>query len=147
MTYKTAIYPSMPDFIATEGVMWLFSQRFLDLLKDYGILFESLPIILLDKKTKTPSNLQYELFHLQQIVSIVDTEKSDMTGMDNIQKIALRQLDPAPEFSMVRDCFLRSQVFVRDDLREKMEEERITGCYWMEVEDFKFVINKRPWET
>jgi hypothetical protein len=37
---------------------------------------------------------------------------------------------------MARDSFMASIVFVSEDLREKIIAAKITGCWWLTIEDY-----------
>ena len=132
---------SLPDFISS-GVFDLFSDRFIQILKNSGVLFESFPITL---RTKKATIHGYQLFHLLQIRPIVDIEKSKIYGRENIEKITLLDLEEVPEFTMIRDNFLRSNVFVRDDLVKQIHRYNISGCGWLDTEEYSFHFRTKRW--
>ena len=132
---------NLPDFISS-GVFWLFSDRFLDVLRRFSVPFESIPVTLIGKKTKLS---KYHLFHLLDVRSIVDLNKSELQSRTNIKSITLFDLKETDEPMMVRDAYLLSLVFVRNDLIQAIQHEQISGCDWMEPADYNFILNKKRW--
>ena len=132
---------SIPDLIIS-GVFWLLTNRFLQILKDSDVVYESFPVILSGKKT-TLTN--YQLFHLLQVRPIVNVQQSVIHDAENIERITLFEMIEIPEFSMIRDTFLRSRVFVREDLIQRIQQEGITGCDWMEPSEYSFSVRKKKW--
>jgi len=130
----------LPDAFQ-PGVFWLFSNRLIKLLRDSGVLFESFPVTLIGKMATITD---YQLFHLLHIIPIVDLENSVMTGRNHIDRIELLEMDETPENSMIRDSYLGSKVFVREDLIQKMEQEGITGFNWNEPSEYNFHLSL-PW--
>lgn len=132
---------SLPDFISS-GVVWLFSDRFIELLRNYGVLFESFPVVL---KNEEDNNYHYRLFHLLQRRPIIDIEKSKINGYGNVDYIKLLDLAATPELAMVRDSFLAANVFVQDDLVKKIQQYDISGCGWLNPDKFSFHFRTKHW--
>lgn len=130
----------LPDFLSTGTTLWLFSQKLLRLLRAMGVNFESFPIILHDRKGNL-LNYEIELFHLLQICPIIDQNRSVIQNSTHIEKIELVDMGIEPEYSMIRDSYLRSRVFVREDLYDAMIREGITGCSWLKPSEYKFILD------
>jgi len=132
---------SLPDIISS-GVLWLISNRLSNILKGFGVAFESFPVSLIGSSEIVST---YQLFHLLQITHIVDIQKSEIQGIDNVKSITLAEMDETPELAMVRDSLLQSLVFVREDLISTFTQEHITGCDWMNPTDFSFSLRRKRW--
>jgi hypothetical protein len=132
---------NLPDFISS-GVFWLFSDRLLEILKRYSFSFESFPVTLEGERTILKN---YHLFHLLEVKPIVNLEKSKIQSRTNVEHIELYDFFEINPPAMVRDSFLLSLVFVREDVVHAIQSEKILGCEWMEPADYKFVLNRKRW--
>jgi len=130
----------LPDFMSL-GPVWLLSVRFIELLRDYGVLFESFSIRL---NTRLETCDDYHLFNLLQICPIVDIGKSNIHGLTDYDNLILLELNNTSEFSMVRDNFLR-KIFVRDDLIQEILQKNISGCEWEDPADYSFHLRRKKW--
>lgn len=131
----------LPDLLGTGSITWLMSGRFLRLLRQVSVRFESFSVKLYDRKSGELVQKEYEVFHLLQVQPVVDLERSNITSIEHIERIELIQFGEEDAPRMARDSFLSSEVFVREDLRDKIIDEGITGCYWTKPEEFQFIID------
>jgi len=136
----------LPDLLGTGTVRWLMSKRFLDLLHRAGVLFESFPVKLYDRKSGEVVQKEFEVFHLLKVQPIVDLNRSNIKNNEHIERIELIEFgEEGPK--MARDSYLGSKVFVREDLREQIISAGITGCNWDKWEDYQFIIDEiLPWK-
>lgn len=130
----------LPDFISLG--LNLVSDRLIEILRKNGVMFESFPVTMSHQKIPVHG---YQLFHLLQIMPIVDIEKSGMKGLENIDRIVLLEMEEKPELSMIRDSFILSEVFVREDLIREIQQNNITGCKWMNSKDYFYHTGFKRW--
>lgn len=141
LEFKVDSTAPLPDLLETGAVLWLISPKLLDLFRRWQIVFESFPVHLIDSNSSQPINAEYALFHLMKIHPIVDREKSDIKpDHSSFKNLVLTALDNRLEYALVRDAFLRSLVFVREDLLAEMIRMNITGYSLAEVHQYHFSL-------
>ena len=135
-----------PDSYDTGTEFDLYSQRLVSIFRDAGIRFETFPAQIIDRKTKKPLDVTYEIFHLLEMALGIDLEKSDY---DIDSPYDIRHLVMADERLyagklLFRDSKFIGLVLMREDLKDQLEQAGITGCLYTPVEEY--VVGKPAWE-
>lgn len=126
-----------PDNYSNGTGFRLYSKRLIDLMKKFAVKFEYFPVTIVDKNGREQPDLAYYIFHsLEGIQDALDEEKSDWQGIPNlgVPRIILddTKFDPRPIFI----CDKINITLMRDDLKQAIEKEKITGFEFFKAEEF-----------
>jgi hypothetical protein len=135
-----------PDNYNTSTLFDLYSSRLISIFREAGIQFETFPVQIIDRKTKKPLDVTYEIFHLLEMAEGIDLEKSDY---DVDSPYDIRHLVMADERLYTDKLLFRDQKFsnlalMREDLKHELDQVNITGCLYTPVEEY--VVGKLAWE-
>ena len=135
-----------PDNYNTGTVFDLYSPRLVNILKETGIQFETFPAQIIDRKTKKPLDVEYEIFHLLEMAKGIDEEKSDF---DTESPYDIRHLVMADENIYHGRMLFRDQKFIQlvlmhEQLKQQLEQVGISGCTYTPIEEY--VVGKLAWE-
>lgn len=135
-----------PDNYNTSTLFDLYSPRLISIFREAGIQFETFPAQIIDRKTKKPLDVTYEIFHLLEMAEGIDLEKSDY---DVDSPYDTRHLVMADERLyagklLFRDREFMDLVLMRADLKHELDQANITGCRYTLVEEY--VVGKLAWE-
>src|SRR5690606_38423756 len=118
----------------------------IQLFREADIKFELFPVKLIERKTKEPVELGYEIFHLLENGEGIDEEKSEIQTESpyDIRHLVMREeilRTPRPLF---RDKKYAHLTFIHEDLKKQLDEVRITGCLYTPTEEF--VTGELAWQ-
>jgi hypothetical protein len=112
------------------GHLELYSARLIDIFASAGVLFETFPATIIDRRTGAVLSETHRLFHLLEMHPGLDRKK---TFVNKPVISAKRMQVPLPLF---RDQEFKHFVLIHRDLRAILEEQNITGCAYKPVEDY-----------
>ena len=137
LTYQVNPKHPHPDNYFESAGFTLFSKRLVDLVQSFEVKAEVLPVAVVDKEGRAQSDLEYFVFHsLEGVLEAMDEEKSGWTG-DHDTGIPRLVLDYA-SFEH-RPIFLCNHIYVplmRNDLKQAIEREQITGFGFLKAERY-----------
>jgi hypothetical protein len=137
LTYQVNPRHPHPDNYFQSAGFTLYSERLVDLLKEYGVKAEVFPVKMVDKAGSPLSSLKYFIFHLLEgVIDAIDVEKSSWIDDRTIgvPRLVLREgFEPRPMFKCDR-IFLR---LMRDDLRQEIRQHGITGFAFLAPEHYR----------
>lgn len=141
LTFAVAKKRSMPDNLSTASSIFdLYSVKLIRVLEEVGINFETFPAILIDQKTKEELSIQYRIFHLLEIYPAIDKLLSNMDEQQgNINKIVLTKETFELEKLFFRVKESPNIVLIHQRLKNRFDEEKITGCLYTPVEEFQIL--------
>lgn len=117
----------------------LYSERLITLLRDAGVQFETFPATLVDRKTKTPLPVTYEVFHLLEVHPALDVYDSDDPSVLEAELNRERIAQHNRPFFRAQEC--KGIVLIKDTLRQHLDEVGIRGNQYMTMEEYRR-INK-----
>ena len=132
----------LPDILATGSVYWVVSPRLIELVRGWTVPFETFPTRFRTDRTSEPQETPYRIFHLMQVLPIINRNTSKMNGLESIESIRLNSLGDEPEYNMVRDTFFRALVFVSKQAKKELERAGITGCSWQATSTFRRIPSR-----
>jgi len=137
-------------------MMCLYSTKLIDLIQAAGVVFETSPAVLLDKKTQQPLARSYGVFHLLEKYPAIDAAKSDMGVKSNPQEdtnaasVADWKAHKTIRKLVLTEAALQAQrqlfciegreviVLIHQDLKAALENAGISGCLYTPVADYRF---------
>ena len=123
----------------TGNVFSLYSNRLVNILRRFDIKFETFPSRIVSRETGSILLLNYQVFRLTDISEVLNEKKSKFKTL-SIGGRKTKLLD-SPSFT---EKFLRSKIMltrisgyekhivVHENLKKIIEDERITGCDFVE---------------
>ncbi len=120
------------DNYATYTGFSLFSKRLVDLVREFGVKFETFPVRMVDKGENELKDMEYYVFHLlEPNLDAMDKQKSKWVDFDKGIPILVLDLDNFEH----RPMFVCNDVFLtlmRDDLRNEISRRGITGFSFLD---------------
>jgi hypothetical protein len=131
----------MPDNLNTaNSVFDLYSPQLINLLSDLQIKFETFPATLIDAQTQEVLPFSYKIFHLLEIYSALDESQSIRDkNIGTIEKLVLNEEIANSRKLMFRVKESRNLVLVHEELKERLINNKITGCLYTPVERFQII--------
>jgi hypothetical protein len=135
-----------PDNYNTGTEFDLYSPRLVNIFREVGIRFETFPAQIIDRKTKKPLDVEYEIFHLLEMAKGIDVEKSDFDIESPYDICHLVMADESFYLGkpLFRDRKFTQLVLIHEQLKQQLEEAGITGCAYTPVGEY--VVGKLAWE-
>ncbi|NJN55283.1 MAG: hypothetical protein HC804_11305 [Anaerolineae bacterium] len=135
-----------PDNYNTGTEFDLYSPRLIRIFREAGIPYEPFPAYIVDRKSKKPLDVEYEIFHLLEMATGIDVDKSDF---DTESPYDIRHLVMSDERFYQGKLLFRDQKFIQlvlmhEHLKQQLERVGITGCAYTPVEEY--VVGKLAWE-
>jgi len=126
-----------PDNYFQNAGFTLYSERLVQLMRSFDVKAEIFPVIMVDEQENPRHDLKYSVFHsLEGVQDAMDEEKSEWLGdLDiGVPRLVLdcRKFEHRP-------LFLCNHAFVplmRDDLRQEIRREGITGFEFLQPERY-----------
>lgn len=138
LTYQVNPKHPHPDRYSETHSFELYSERLVNIMNDFGVKFESFPVIMVDKAGQVLSDLRYHVFHsLEGILDAMDEKASDWQG-DNINIGIPRLVLDYGKFEH-RPLFVCDKAYLplmRDDLKQEIRRQNITGFNFLALEKF-----------
>jgi hypothetical protein len=106
------------------------------MFEEAGVQFETFPATVVDRKTKEPVPVSYQVFHLLKVYPALHVSRAT-SGPPIISRVEL-----VPEkWQLHRRPFFRADeshdiVLIRDDLRNHLVEKGISGCVYTLIEAY-----------
>lgn len=127
-----------PDSYFTGSLFDLYSPRLVAIFKEAGIGFETFPAKIVDRKSKKPLEVAYEIFHLLEKGIGIDVEKSDFDEDSpyDIRHLVVTEACKAEGRLLFRDQEFIQLVLMHEHLKQKLETEGITGCLYTPLEEY-----------
>ena len=138
LTYQVNPKHPHPDQYFETHSFTLYSERLLNLLKDFGVKFELFPVTMVDKNGQELSHLHYSVFHsLEGLIDAMDDVASEWQGDTKIgvPRLVLdyNKFEPRPLF-VCDKVYCR---LMRDDLKQEIRRQGITGFEFLSPEKFR----------
>jgi hypothetical protein len=135
-----------PDNYQTGTEFDLYSPRLINIFREAGIKFETFPARIIDRKSKTPLAVEYEIFHLLEKGMGIDIEKSDfdIDSPYDIRHLVMTEESMLADRLMFRDQKFKQLVLMHEQLKRQVEEVGITGCQYTPIEEY--VVGALAWE-
>ena len=135
-----------PDAYETGTEFDLYSPRLINVFQQAGIKFETFSARIIDRKSKTPLAVEYEIFHLLEKGVGIDVEKSDfdVDSPYDIRHLVMTEESMLANRLMFRDQKFKQLVLMHEQLKQQLDEIGITGCQCTPVEDF--VVGELAWK-
>ena len=126
------------DHYASDVGFDLYSARLIELMEAFGVKFEHFPAKLVDEKGRPLSEPRYYIFHsLEDVLDAMDKEKSEWPDnwRDGVPRLVLDydRFEHRPLF-VCKDVATR---LMRNDLKETVKAQNITGFWFRRLEDYK----------
>jgi hypothetical protein len=126
-----------PDNYANGTGFTLFSDRLIQVMRNYQVNFESFPVRMVDQNNRELQDLHYAIFHsLEGKKDAMDKEKS---GWQGNPRIGIPRLVLDYDIFDQRPLFICDTLYIkliRDDLKKAIEQKLITGFSFIEPEKF-----------
>ncbi len=135
LTFAVSAKGPMLDNYFTGTEFDLYSERLIRLLQEAGVQGETFPATLVDRKTKEPLPVRYEVFHLLEVYPALDVWFAT-TGLPLLERIQFN----ADKLSQHERPFFRAQesnnfVLIHETLKQQFDAAGITGCLYKNIED------------
>lgn len=144
-TLTFSIHSEAPriDNYFTGNQFSLYSERLISILHQTGVQYETFPVSIIDQETREAIEHKYRLFHLLEIDPAIDTGKSiieespfSTRGATEILKLVLTDTFMRQGKALTRIKERRNLTVIHEDVKNLLDEAKITGCSFMPVEDF-----------
>jgi hypothetical protein len=144
LTYQVDPRHPHPDNHYENAGFALYSQRLVELMRSFDVEAEVFPVTTV-ARAGAPLDLNYCVFHsLEGIIDAMDEVQSEWTG-DLQTGVSRLVLDPA-KFEH-RPMFVCDKIYLplmRDDLKQAIQRQGITGFAFLEPEWYHSVDNGFP---
>lgn len=137
LTYQVNSKHPHPDYYFETHSFTLFSARLIKLMNDFAVKFEAFPVTMEDKNGHELNHLRYYVFHsLEGYIDAMDEEASEWQGDTKIgiPRLVLdyTKFEHRPLFV----CDKIYQPLMRDDLKQEIRRQNITGFDFLAPEKF-----------
>jgi hypothetical protein len=136
LTFAVSAKGPMLDNYFTGTRFDLYSEKLVALLKDAGVQFEIFPATIINRKTKEPLSVHYQVFHLLEVHSALEVYRT--TGSPPL----IERLELVEEkWKAHQRPFFRVQesvdiVLMHQDLKQQLDAVGITGYRYTPVDEF-----------
>ena len=142
LTFAVSAKGPMLDNYFTGNEFDLYSERLIALLREAGVHFETFPATLVDRKTKEPLPVAYEVFHLLEVHPALEVHWTT-SGPPVIEKLDLI----SEKWMQHQRSFFRAQeapniVLIDTTVKHQCDAIGITGCKYTTPEEAR---SKPPW--
>jgi hypothetical protein len=139
LVFTVAANWSLPDNLNSATEFDLYSRRLLDLLAEAGVVFETFPARLVERRARRTLGTDYAIFHLLEIDFVTPDEELAFQR-------AGERWRPALDRPMFRHRKHRELVLVREDLKKRLDAAGVTGCWYSPIQDFNAGWTHRLWK-
>jgi hypothetical protein len=124
---------NLPDNLFTGTIFDLYSNKLINIINNSKVQFE----IFSTKIKNHRKENDYKIFHLLEKYSCINRELSDIDYHTlKIRKLVLKESFLRRDKKMFRIRTLEHIVLISDDLKNKLQENKITGCEYIPLENF-----------
>lgn len=148
-TFKASPFAPKPDCFKTGTLISLYSHRLVAIIQNAGVLCETFPALLVDRKTNEPLEKQsHKVFHLMDVRLAFDDKRSDL----DYETLAIHSIVLSDECLQEEPKLFREKrwpyVLIHSSLKRRFEEKEITGFHFTPIEDFhldgfEWMVKKR----
>jgi hypothetical protein len=156
LKYQIMSRDLFPDNYADSHGFDLFSERLIELVKQFNVKFELFPVIFVDNNDCLVASPKYYTFHsLEGVIDAIDEVQSNLKTDPNdrtylsIQKLVLDydSFEHRPLFT----CNKAGLQLMRDDLKQAIKAKNITGFQFLKPEKYSFgleypIVEPEFWE-
>ncbi|MCQ3938095.1 MAG: hypothetical protein DPW18_13755 [Chloroflexi bacterium] len=137
LTFKVNSEWRLPDNLFTGTIFDLYSIKFIEVLRNAGVHFETFPAIVTDQ-FGNDTKVKYRIFHLLEKYPCLDQSRSEI---DN-EALEIRKLVLDKKFMALRKLMFRLEelsqfVLVHQDLKDVLEKTGITGCSYTPLDKYR----------
>jgi hypothetical protein len=138
LTFQVNSKHPHPDNYFQGAGFELYSKRLVELMQAFNVKSEIFPATLVDSKGIVQSDLEYYVFHpLEGIIDAMDAEQSGWTG-DRKSGVSQLVLDEARfEHRPIFLCKYIHLNLMRDDVKQEIQQQGITGFSFLAPERFR----------
>ena len=135
-----------PDtFKLGGGLLDGYSERLCHILQQFGVQFELVKTVFIDKKSKETFELSHQAFHLQEMQRAIDLERSVvLPNYYDLEKWVLTEECLQNQWPMFRVYGFPAKILVHEKLKSELEREKITGFQFMPVEQYQCMMRGLP---
>jgi hypothetical protein len=138
LTFRVNSKHPHPDNYADSVGFQLYSERLIKLMQSFEVRAEVFPVNMVGPSGESIPHLKYYIFHsLEGVLPAMDEEQSQWTGDWHVG-IPRLVLDTG-KFEH-RPIFICNNIYVplmRDDLKQSIQKEKITGFDFLRPENYK----------
>lgn len=134
LTFAVSAKGPMLDNYFTGTRFDLYSERLITLLREAGVQCETFPATLVDRKTKAPLPVVYEVFHLLDVYPALDVYDSDDPSILEAELNEKRIAQHNHPFFRVQE--FKGIVLINETLRQHLDAAGIQGCQYMTIEEY-----------
>ncbi len=127
------------DNLFTGTLISIYSEQLFQLIEEKGVPCAKYEVAILEQKTKLPLDRQYFIFHLLCSFEGINTELSDMNDF-NLRNVILTEECLQQQPILFRDTARRDLVFMHTDLKETLENHKVTGCEFIHYTEFQHIF-------
>ncbi len=129
-----------PDNFFTGSDLDLYSSRFIKLLGDNEIKFETFPAAMIDWKSGKELSVKYELFHLLEMHTAFNLNLSVIENNGSvIKKLVLTEECLKSGKLLFRSREKKSFILIHQNLKTILEHSNITGCTYIPVDEYQLL--------
>lgn len=139
LTFAINSKAPLPDNFFTGMLLELYSDTLIRPLREAEVPFETFPASVIDQKTRQLiSSVSYQIFHLLELHPGLDQQQSEVDDEElEINKLVLTETCLQTKRPLFRLKELPELVLIHQDLKAVLEEEKITGCHYIPVNEFR----------
>ena len=140
LTFTVSAKAPKPDNLFVGTAFSLYSLKLINIIKQWQINFESFPVTIVDKKTKTPIVSSYQAFHLLEVHSAIDPNRSvviDNGSIRIIEKLTLSQEAVLAAKPLFRTKEYFKLVLIHEKLKANLDQNGITGCTYIPLDEYQ----------
>jgi len=124
------------DNLFTGTIFDIYSLRLIKILQSYDIKFETFDVNVIYSAQQTKVENEYKIFHLLENHPGLDLNESDVDARE-IRKLVLTKECQQLRRPLFRLSERISLVLIHSDLKNALEENNISGCQYIPIEDFQ----------
>jgi hypothetical protein len=142
LTFAVSAKGPMLDNYFTGTEFDLYSERLITLLREAGVQFETFPAMLVDRKTKEPLPVRYEVFHLLEVQPALEVYRaaSGPPVIERLDLIADKWMKHKRPFFRAKEA--QNIVLIHETLKQQFDTVGITGCKYTIPKEAR---SKPPW--
>ena len=141
---KFVLGSGLPSFdnLFTGTIFDIYSSRSIKMLQDYDINFETFDVNVISGTQQTKVENEYKIFHLLENHPGLDLNVSDIDARE-IRKLVLTKECQQLRRPLFRLSERISLVLIHSDLKNVLEENNISGCQYISINDFQ--VRRSPY--
>jgi hypothetical protein len=138
LIYQIDLRHPHPDNYFQNAGFTLYSERLVELMSSFGVKAEVFPITMVDKQNEGLPELQYFVFHsLEGVLQAMDEERSKWTGDHDVGVPRLILDETKFEHRPIFVCNHLYVPLMRDDLKQEIQRQGITGFAFLSPERYR----------